>query len=276
MFSLLRELPELRFRFAHVRNAIHSTNLKQQDSKSGKNSSQHSITNSRTSSGSVSLTLGLCWGFIMGNGHIPTDPIPSKENRAWEPPWEDGHLPNQVLHPGTWPCCPDPVIDCSLLQPLKFCRDLGVIRSSSYLPTSSNQIYGLCHFSRSDGSESWGTTSTVLQAVSHIHSASLDFRARQPVSADCCWRAEWQTGSKMVWVAYLSQRPREQMVGFSQGPLGTAFHLAKAPQGLCYLCKAERTPIPTTWTKQYQRERAKKVTVRGVSKWSPEPDFWQM
>lgn len=60
MFSLLRELPELRFRFADVRSAIHSTNLKQQDSKSGKSSSQHPITNSRTSSGSLSLTLGLC------------------------------------------------------------------------------------------------------------------------------------------------------------------------------------------------------------------------
>lgn len=55
-FSLLHELPELSSRFA-----IHSTNLSSRTAKWVRHSSQHPVPNSR-SSGSLSLTLGLCWG----------------------------------------------------------------------------------------------------------------------------------------------------------------------------------------------------------------------
>lgn len=58
---------------------IHSTVSSSRTATRIRNNSQHSVTNSRRSSGSLSLTLGLCWGFGMGNGHIPTDPTPQKK-----------------------------------------------------------------------------------------------------------------------------------------------------------------------------------------------------
>lgn len=56
-------------------------------------------------------------------------------------------------------------------------------------------------------------------------------------------------------VVYFSRRPMEQRGRFSQGPLGTAFHLAKAPQGFCYLCRAERATSELSGTRGSKQKR---------------------